>query len=167
VSTTIYNYFLALTYRQSKAYYFQPMTDSANAANPLLNPLLSKKKTPLSNKTQGKIAGSNPVSKRRRKAPKPLARQFSNRPADSNEQAIYWHGKTLGELSRASGVALSTVSRIYNRIRRPSLDAAMCLATALGITIDALLTELFSDTKGSLAYLPKRFAEVKEGPKND
>ena len=100
--------------------------------------------------------------KRRSKGtrPKPLPRAIRERPKDSRGNAIYWHGKTLGEVSRASGIALSTVSRVYNRIRRPTLDVAICLSSALGITIDALLHELFADSKGRLVHLPKHLAPV-------
>ncbi|MEU3567620.1 XRE family transcriptional regulator [Kitasatospora sp. NPDC036755] len=48
------------------------------------------------------------------------------------------HGHTLTEASRAAGVALSTLSRVENGRRRPTLDLLLHLARAYGVSLDEL-----------------------------
>jgi transcriptional regulator with XRE-family HTH domain len=56
---------------------------------------------------------------------------------------------TLDELSRASGVALTTISRIENEKMVGTLDSHMAIAKALGLT----LPQLYSDLETQLPNL--------------
>jgi transcriptional regulator with XRE-family HTH domain len=56
--------------------------------------------------------------------------------------ATLWHGMSLRTIAKRTGIHLSTVSRIYNRVRRPSFAIAPALANALGITMEQLFIEL-------------------------
>lgn len=48
----------------------------------------------------------------------------------------------LGEISRATGISLSHLSRIANGNRWPSFDTANQIATYLGVTLDELYYDL-------------------------
>ncbi|MES9509179.1 helix-turn-helix transcriptional regulator [Streptomyces sp. NPDC000609] len=48
-------------------------------------------------------------------------------------------GHTLTEVSRASGIALSTLSRVENGRRRPNLELLLRLAKVYGATLDELV----------------------------
>lgn len=51
-------------------------------------------------------------------------------------------GKTLTQLSRESGVTVSSLSYIFRGKRRPRADNAGLIASALGISIEKLLATL-------------------------
>ncbi|MFD8076688.1 helix-turn-helix domain-containing protein [Streptomyces sp. NPDC059718] len=47
-------------------------------------------------------------------------------------------GDTLSEVSRATGIASSTLSRIENGLRKPNLELLLRLAKAYGVSLDTL-----------------------------
>lgn len=47
-------------------------------------------------------------------------------------------GDTLSEVSRATGIASSTLSRVENGLRKPNLELLLRLAKAYGVSLDAL-----------------------------
>ncbi len=48
------------------------------------------------------------------------------------------HGDTLTDVSRTTGIALSTLSRIENGRRKPTLELLLRLAKAYGVSLDEL-----------------------------
>ncbi|MFI6978405.1 helix-turn-helix domain-containing protein [Embleya sp. NPDC050154] len=48
------------------------------------------------------------------------------------------HGATLTDVSRATGISLSTLSRFENGRRKPTLEALLSLAKTYGVTLDEL-----------------------------
>jgi transcriptional regulator with XRE-family HTH domain len=50
--------------------------------------------------------------------------------------------KSLGQISRETGVSLSHISRIFAGKRKPSFATAQAIAVCLGITTDELATKL-------------------------
>jgi transcriptional regulator with XRE-family HTH domain len=49
------------------------------------------------------------------------------------------HGRTLGDLSAATGISASTLSRLESGQRRPNLDLLLPLAQAYGVPLDDLV----------------------------
>ncbi|MDX2701793.1 helix-turn-helix domain-containing protein [Streptomyces sp. PA03-6a] len=47
-------------------------------------------------------------------------------------------GDTLSEVSRATGIASSTLSRVENGLRKPNLELLLRLAKAYGVSLDTL-----------------------------
>ena len=52
------------------------------------------------------------------------------------EQAIFFSGKTKGQIAKESGIHPSVLSRITSGKARPSINTAMKLASVLGAKVE-------------------------------
>lgn len=73
------------------------------------------------------------------------------------------HRSTLAELSEATGISVSTLSRLESGARRPTLELLLLLARAYGVTLDELVAapptgdpriHLQPITRHGMTYLP-------------
>ncbi|MEU4932813.1 helix-turn-helix transcriptional regulator [Streptomyces yokosukanensis] len=71
------------------------------------------------------------------------------------------HGATLTEVSRATGVSLSTLSRIETRRRKPTLEVLVQLARAYGISLDELVGTVSAAAERPRSTPPQRPGEDK------
>jgi transcriptional regulator with XRE-family HTH domain len=67
----------------------------------------------------------------------PRLSPFAARLRQLREQA----GLTQGQLAERAGLHLSTITRFEQGLRRPGLDTAGALASALGLKVDDLLVQ--------------------------
>ncbi|MGW7445861.1 helix-turn-helix domain-containing protein [Kitasatospora sp. NPDC054795] len=66
------------------------------------------------------------------------------------------HGATLTDVSRATGISLSTLSRIETGRRRPTLEVLLQLAKAYDVSLDELAGTAPAAAAGPRAPVPQR-----------
>ncbi|WP_331770013.1 helix-turn-helix domain-containing protein (plasmid) [Embleya sp. NBC_00888] len=66
------------------------------------------------------------------------------------------HGATLTDVSRATGISLSTLSRFENGRRKPTLDALLSLAKTYGVTLDELTGTASATAERPRSAAPRR-----------
>lgn len=66
------------------------------------------------------------------------------------------HGATLTDVSRATGISLSTLSRIETGRRKPTLEALLHLAKAYGVSLDELVGTASATAAGARTSAPRR-----------
>ncbi|MEV7186590.1 helix-turn-helix domain-containing protein [Kitasatospora sp. NPDC093102] len=71
------------------------------------------------------------------------------------------HGHTLTEASRASGVGLSTLSRVENGRRKPNLELLLHLARVYGVSLDELAGLAPAAPREAPRPVPRRPADGK------
>ncbi|MFD3494156.1 helix-turn-helix domain-containing protein [Streptomyces sp. NPDC058690] len=70
-------------------------------------------------------------------------------------------GATLTDVSRATGISLSTLSRIETGRRKPTLEALLHLAKAYGVSLDELVGTASATAAGARTSAPRRPGEDK------
>src|SRR5438045_4905318 len=73
-------------------------------------------------------------------------------------------GLSLRELARRVGVSASMLSQVETDRTRPSVSTIYAIATELGISIDALLSDSDGDTTGSGGGAGGAAADSRRGP---
>ncbi|MGW2088118.1 helix-turn-helix domain-containing protein [Streptomyces sp. NPDC001880] len=71
------------------------------------------------------------------------------------------HGATLTDVSRTTGIALSTLSRIETGRRKPTLEVLLQLAKAYGVSLDELAGTASATVAGARTSVPRRPGEDK------
>ncbi|MET8543765.1 helix-turn-helix domain-containing protein [Kitasatospora sp. NPDC004799] len=71
------------------------------------------------------------------------------------------HGATLTGVSRATGISLSTLSRIETGRRRPTLEVLLQLAKAYGVSLDELAGTAPAAAAGPRTPVPRRSGDDK------
>ncbi|MEU1621787.1 XRE family transcriptional regulator [Streptomyces sp. NPDC005722] len=70
-------------------------------------------------------------------------------------------GETLTQVSRATGIAVSTLSRVENGLRKPNLELLLRLAKAYGVSLDALAGTAPASTRKPSGPANRRAADDK------
>ncbi|MGW1990348.1 helix-turn-helix domain-containing protein [Embleya sp. NPDC001921] len=66
------------------------------------------------------------------------------------------HGATLTDVSRTTGISLSTLSRFENGRRKPTLEALLHLAEMYGVTLDELAGTASATAESARSAPPRR-----------
>lgn len=84
--------------------------------------------------------------------------------ADRLRRAIKASGKTREQISRESGIDVSTISRLLGGKRRIRIDTVECLAPVLGVDVKQLLSgDVATSVRPAPTELPEGLAHYLEG----
>lgn len=94
---------------------------------------------------EAKVSNPNPVIKRGRGRPKGgkynKPKRYNNNQTPDTLTRLS-PGATLGSVSRGTGMDMTFLSRVFGERRSASIQTVQKIAAYLGVTVDALLTEL-------------------------